>query len=95
MTMTKAQGITTVALLLALAGCGGDDRQACEVPPGRVLGFHDCNALMSDGTECVSLCGLPAFDGEPSAVLPDGCQVQVGTSTPKTATCVESCEVCR
>lgn len=84
-----------IGILVGLMGCGAEPPQAtCAVPPTSVVSFGDCHKKMSDETECVTYCGQLPGDGSAGTTLPAGCQVQIGTSTPETGTCVASCSDC-
>lgn len=86
-----------IGVLVGLIGCGSGDEPpptTCYVPPTSNVVSGDCKKKMSDGTECVTECGQLPQDGSPGTPLPVGCQVQIGTSSPETGTCVAACSDC-
>lgn len=86
-----------IGLVIGLIGCGtGEEppQDACFVPPTSNVGYQDCGVKLADGTECVAFCGQTPQDGAPGTSLPAGCQVQIGTTTPETGTCVAACTDC-
>ncbi len=82
-----------LGVLIGLVGCGADELPAdpCFVPPTSVISYGDCGAQLADGTEAVVFCGQLPSNGTPGTLLAAGCQVQIGTSRPVTATCLSVC----
>lgn len=86
-----------IGVLAGMMGCGDNGaapEPSCYVPSTSVISYGDCNVTLSDGTACVTFCGQLPDDGTLGTLLPVGCQVQIGTSTPRTGTCVASCSDC-
>ena len=80
-----------IGIIIGAIGCGGEQEDPCEVPSTSSVSYGDCKSQLPDGTEAVVYCGQLPDNGESGTVLPVGCKVQIGTSTPDTATCLEVC----
>ena len=86
-----------IGLAVGLLGCGSSDvgtSLTCNVAPTDNVAYQDCNGLKKNGIYCVSDCGRLPQDGGAGTLLSPGCMVQIGTSSPLTAVCVDSCSEC-
>lgn len=70
-------------------GADAQMADACYVAPDWNVSYQDCGVH-----NCVIGCGVLPQDGTPGHLLPAGCSVSIGTSTPRTAVCRSTCAEC-
>jgi hypothetical protein len=92
-TYNSATGMTTSTNVCSDGGQAIADANACATESTDIIGFGDCKATLSDGTECVTNCGRLPEDGG-VVILPPGCQINISGTTREIGTCVASCADC-